>query len=292
MINKWENTLKKDPKRVQRRCEKGIPPRVRGQAWKLLVKSTLDQLPLRKLTEYSELLQDESEDVAQITRDINRTFPKNIFLMQKGGRQALFNVLKANSVYNRDVGYCQGMGFVSALLLMYMEEEDAFWVLVRLCNGFDMSALWKDGFPGLVKCFFMLDRMISYYNSKLHQHMQELGLTMSMYATQWFITIFLYNLPFPVALRIWDVFLFEGFNFVYCVALGLLKLFEDTLLQMDTLEEIFAFLTTFKSGNKKISLDPDQIVKTAIGMKDKVKKSLKSLEKEYEIQSTKPKLDK
>jgi len=290
MLSNWETTYRKESKKIQRRCEKGIPPRVRGQAWKLLSKSTVDQLPVRKLTEYSELLREQSDDITQINRDINRTFPKNILLMQKGGRQALFNVLKANAVYNKDVGYCQGMGFVSALLLMYMEEEDAFWVLVRLCSGYDMATIWKTGFPGLVKCFFMLDKMMSQFYPKIHEHLRSQNCSMSMYGTQWFITIYLYNLPFPVALRIWDVVLFEGFTFVYAIALALIKLFEDVILELDGLDELFTFLTSFKTNKKPITLDPDIIIKTAIGLKDKIKKSLKSLEREFVLHNkTEPK---
>lgn len=38
-------------------------------------------------------------------------------------QQALFNVLSAYSMYNTEVGYCQGMSQIAALLLMYMNEE-------------------------------------------------------------------------------------------------------------------------------------------------------------------------
>lgn len=31
-----------------------------------------------------------------------------------------------------DAGYCQGMSQVAALLLMYLDEEDAFWGLSNL----------------------------------------------------------------------------------------------------------------------------------------------------------------
>ena len=40
---------------------------------------------------------------------------------------------------------------------------------------------------------------------------------------QWFITIFTYNFPFSVVVRIWDCFLLEGWKVVFRVALGLLK---------------------------------------------------------------------
>jgi len=38
-------------------------------------------------------------------------------------QQSLFHVLCAYSVYNTEVGYCQGMSQLAALLLMYMNEE-------------------------------------------------------------------------------------------------------------------------------------------------------------------------
>jgi len=31
-----------------------------------------------------------------------------------------------------------------------------------------------------------------------------------MYTPQWFMTVFTYNMPFSIVLRIWDVFLEEG----------------------------------------------------------------------------------
>ncbi|MEQ2213333.1 hypothetical protein XENOCAPTIV_013148, partial [Xenoophorus captivus] len=34
-----------------------------------------------------------------------------------------------------EVGYCQGMSQITALLLIYMNEEDAFWALVKLLSG-------------------------------------------------------------------------------------------------------------------------------------------------------------
>lgn len=35
----------------------------------------------------------------------------------------------------QEVGYCQGMSQITALLLMFMNEEDAFWALVKLLSG-------------------------------------------------------------------------------------------------------------------------------------------------------------
>jgi hypothetical protein len=38
-------------------------------------------------------------------------------------QKALSNILKAYSIFNIEIGYCQGMADIAALLVMYMEEE-------------------------------------------------------------------------------------------------------------------------------------------------------------------------
>lgn len=72
-----------------------------------------------------------SPDIRQIDLDVNRTYRDHIMFRERYGQrqQALFNVLSAYSVYNLDIGYCQGMSQIAALLLMYLNEEDAFWAL-------------------------------------------------------------------------------------------------------------------------------------------------------------------
>lgn len=75
-----------------------------------------------------------SPDIRQIDLDVNRTYRDHIMFRERYGlkQQALFNILGAYSVYNREIGYCQGMSQLAALLLMYMNEEDAFWALSAL----------------------------------------------------------------------------------------------------------------------------------------------------------------
>lgn len=44
----------------------------------------------------------------------------------------MFHVLAAYSMYNSEVGYCQGMSEIAALLLMYLNEEVGWF-------GYDFS---------------------------------------------------------------------------------------------------------------------------------------------------------
>lgn len=60
-----------------------------------------------------------------------RTFPTHpYFSAQLGaGQLSLFNLLKAYSLLDKEVGYCQGISFVAGVLLLHMSEEQAFEML-------------------------------------------------------------------------------------------------------------------------------------------------------------------
>jgi hypothetical protein len=85
----------------------------------------------------------------------------------------LFNVLKAYAVHDKEVGYCQGMSEVAAFLLMYEQEEDAFWVMMQLLNNpkYNMGPLFKPGFPKLQESFWMFERLLEKYLPKLAAHL-------------------------------------------------------------------------------------------------------------------------
>lgn len=51
-----------------------------------------------------------------------------------------------------------------------------------------------------------------------------------MFCSHWFNTVFAYSLPFEHLLRVWDVFLFEGWKIIFRVGLLLLKSAEEQLL--------------------------------------------------------------
>lgn len=54
-----------------------------------------------------------------------------------------------------------------------------------------------------------------------------------MYASSWFLTLYTTSLNLHISCRIMDVFLSEGMEFIFKVALALLLLGKDTLLCLD-----------------------------------------------------------
>lgn len=51
------------------------------------------------------------------------------------GQEALYRVLKAYSIYDNEVGYCQGSNFIVGVVLMFLAEEESFWLLVALMES-------------------------------------------------------------------------------------------------------------------------------------------------------------
>jgi hypothetical protein len=82
---------------------------------------------------YASLLTHRSPAEALIQADVIRTLSAHQFFEKNGhGQKALFNVLRAYSIFDLELEYCQGTSFVAALLLLHMSEEEAFWVLVQV----------------------------------------------------------------------------------------------------------------------------------------------------------------
>ena len=122
MINFWGGNFKYE--KILKYCDLGMPDSVRGNVWKLLAGLSIEG---RDNTLYQKLLEKaawEKITLDQIKKDITRTMPDHVDFQEDGhGQTSLLNVLLAYSAYKPEVGYCQGMGFITAMFLMYMPEE-------------------------------------------------------------------------------------------------------------------------------------------------------------------------
>lgn len=65
-----------------------------------------------------------------IQRDINRTFPAHDYFKEAGGlgQDSLYRISKAYAVLDSEVGYCQGLSFLAATLLLHV----SFWSLLNV----------------------------------------------------------------------------------------------------------------------------------------------------------------
>ncbi|XP_075568042.1 TBC1 domain family member 3K-like [Pelecanus crispus] len=250
-VDKWLKMLKKWGKyrnsdKMCRRVYKGIPLQVRGQVWSLL----LDVEKMKKENEgkYEQMKEQAksfSSEIKQIDLDVNRTFRNHIMFRDRYGvkQQALFHVLSAYSVYNTEVSYCQGMSQIAAILLMYLNEEDAFWALAQLLTDqrHAMHGFFIPGFPKLQRFQAHHEQILSKLFPKLKKHMDKEQMTTGIYTTKWFLQCFIDRTPFTLTLRLWDIYILEGERVLTAMAYTILKLHKKRLLKM-TLEDLREFL--------------------------------------------------
>ncbi|VDK36440.1 unnamed protein product [Taenia asiatica] len=184
--------------------------------------------------------------IEQIDLDINRTFRSTTFFNEAFGprQQVLFRILSAYSMYNTEVGYCQGMSDIAGMLLIYiMDEEEAFWALAQLLDGphHKMHCLFVRDFPGLRRYFTHHDRVLRTHLRKVSKHFRREHVDCCTYAFKWYMQCFLGRLPISLTLRIWDIYLLEGEKAMVAMAYNILKMHKQRLLRMDQMQ-ILTFL--------------------------------------------------
>ncbi|CAI9151910.1 unnamed protein product [Rangifer tarandus platyrhynchus] len=281
IVNEWEDVRKKKEKQVKELVRKGIPHHFRAIVWQLLCSA--QSMPIKD--QYSELLKMTSPCEKLIRRDIARTYPEHNFFKEKDslGQEVLFNVMKAYSLVDREVGYCQGSAFIVGLLLMQMPEEEAFCVFVKLMQDYRLRELFKPSMAELGLCMYQFECMIQEHLPELFVHFQSQSFHTSMYASSWFLTIFLTTFPLPIATRIFDIFMSEGLEIVFRIGLALLQMNQAELMQLDMEGMLQHFQKVIPH---QFDGGPDKLIQAAYQVKYNSKK-MKKLEKEYTTIKTK-----
>ncbi|XP_069719310.1 TBC1 domain family member 12 isoform X2 [Phaenicophaeus curvirostris] len=263
ILPNWEGM--RATRRVRELWWQGLPPSVRGKVWSLAVGNELNITPelyeifLSRAKErwksFSETSsENDTEDAGAsvadreaslelIKLDISRTFP-SLYIFQKGGpyHDLLHSVLGAYTCYRPDVGYVQGMSFIAAVLILNLEEADAFIAFANLLNKPCQLAFFRVDHSMMLKYFAAFEVFFEENLPKLFFHFKSYSLTPDIYLIDWIFTLYSKSLPLDLACRVWDVFCRDGEEFLFRTGLGILRLYEDILLQMDFIH-IAQFLT-------------------------------------------------
>ncbi|EIN11809.1 RabGAP/TBC [Punctularia strigosozonata HHB-11173 SS5] len=274
----YENFAAANSEKLAQAIERGIPDALRGMMWQLMAASKEPELEAT----YLKLLKDTSPHEKAIMRDLGRTFPHHEFFNngQGIGQENLFNVLKAYSLYDTQVGYCQGMPFLVAILLLNMPDEEAFCLLVRLMYTYDLRGHFLPEMPKLQLRLFQFERLVEEMLPVLHVHFLRQGIKSSMFCSQWFLTLFSYRFPLEIVYRIYDNILANGIEAIFAFSLVLLHSNEQKLLSMK-FDEILAFLNsrvlenylmeerpeTAESGEVRPKYKVDSFVQDAIALR-------------------------
>nr|XP_032631127.1 TBC1 domain family member 1 isoform X2 [Chelonoidis abingdonii] len=253
----WEKMLstpgrsktKIDMETIHSAVGRGVPRHHRGEIWKFLAEQyhLKHQFPSKqqpKDTPYKELLKQLTSQQHAILIDLGRTFPTHpYFSAQLGaGQLSLYNILKAYSLLDPEVGYCQGLSFVAGVLLLHMTEEDAFKMLKFLMFDMGLRKQYRPNMTILQIQMYQLSRLLHDYHRDLYNHLEEHEIGPSLYAAPWFLTMFASQFPLGFVARVFDMLFLQGSEVIFKVALSLLGSHKPLILQHENLETIVDFI--------------------------------------------------
>lgn len=236
----------------------GIPVAYRAKVWAECSGATALRIP----GYYDDLVanRDRKDDpiiVSQIKMDINRTLTDNIFFRRGPGVAKLEEVLLAYSRRNKEVGYCQGMNLITACLLLIMPTaEDAFWLLTSIIENILPQGYYDHSLLASRADQQVLRHYVAEILPKLSAHLDDLGIELEALTFQWFLSVFTDCLSAEALFRVWDVVFCtnDGSTFLFQVALALLKLNEQQLLQCSAPAGIYTYIN-HQMTNHAISID-------------------------------------
>ncbi|PIA38299.1 hypothetical protein AQUCO_02800169v1 [Aquilegia coerulea] len=231
---------------LKRLIRKGIPPILRPKVW-LSVSGAAKKRSTVPESYYNDLIKAVEGMVTpaskQIDHDLPRTFPGHPWLDTPEGHASLRRVLVAYSFRDSDVGYCQGLNYVAALLLLVMKtEEEAFWMLAVLLENVLVSDCYTDNLSGCHVEQRVFKDLLAKKCPRIAAHLEAMEFDVSLVATEWFLCLFSKSLPSETTMRVWDVLFNEGAKVMFHVALAIFKMKEDEILMAHQVGDVLSIL--------------------------------------------------
>lgn len=125
-------------------------------------------------------------------------------------------MLKAYSILNPKIGYCQAQAPIAAFLLMHLPAEQAFWCFVSVCDRY-LQDYFKAGMEMLQRDAGMLNALVKKTAPPVYRHLQKHKVEPLLFMTDWFLCAMTRTLPWDTLLRVWDCFLCEGIKILFKV---------------------------------------------------------------------------
>lgn len=180
----------------------------------------------------------------QIELDLLRTLPNNrhYATVDSPGICKLRNVLLAYSWHNPSIGYCQGMNRIAAIILLFLSEEEAFWCLVAIIDYIMPADYYSKTMLAAQADQRVLKDLIQEKLPRTASHLEQYSVDLSLFTFNWFLTVFVDNIPIETFLRIWDAFLFEGSKVLFRFAVAFFKYVEEDIMRKKNTLELNHFM--------------------------------------------------
>ncbi|KAK7576494.1 hypothetical protein V9T40_012780 [Parthenolecanium corni] len=227
---------------------KGVPDGLRREVW-MIFSGARNEMACNK-NQYRMFVKNSSRifenTKEEIERDLRRSLPEYPAFQEDIGINALRRVLTAYAIRNPQIGYCQAMNIVASVLLIYCSEEEAFWLLVCLCE-YLLPDYYNTKVVGALIDQGVMEELIARHLPNLHKILDCLGM-IRMISLSWFLTIFISVMPHFSAVNIMDAFFYDGAKIIFQVALTVLQTNQEKLIKCQDDGEAIQLLTKYLQG--------------------------------------------
>ncbi|GMM29210.1 GTPase-activating protein [Martiniozyma asiatica (nom. inval.)] len=214
---------------------------IRGEIWSLT--SGALYYRFNSPNEYQNLLETnkgkKSAALDDIEKDLNRSLPEYSAYQDEEGISKLRRVLTAYSWKVPDVGYCQGMNIICAALLIFMDEECAFWTLYLICEKIVPGYYTKTMYGALLDQR-VFEELINKHMPILGEHFEKHDIKISIVSLPWFLSFFLNTMPLVFAFSVMDRFFLDGDKILFQFSLAIVKENSEKLLNCEDIGECIA----------------------------------------------------
>ncbi|KAJ7995890.1 hypothetical protein DPEC_G00231400 [Dallia pectoralis] len=244
----------------------GVPEALRGELWMLFSGAVNDMATNPGY--YSELV-DQSLGTStlatdEIERDLHRSLPEHPAFQSDTGISALRRVLTAYAYRNPKIGYCQAMNILTSVLLLYAKEEEAFWLLVVVCERM-LPDYFNRRIIGALVDQAVFEELIRMHLTQLTEHMTDLSLFSSV-SLSWFLTLFISVLPIESAVNVVDCFFYDGIKAILQLGLAVLDYNMEGLIRShDDVEAVTILNKFFDNVTNKDSPLPQTVQQNSVG---------------------------
>ncbi|KAJ3173298.1 hypothetical protein HDU87_007671 [Geranomyces variabilis] len=217
----------------------GIPTAFRGDVWMICAGARYSR---PDGSYYSALVADHVNETSafaeEIEKDVRRSLPEHPAYQTPLGIDALRRVLTAYSWRNPAIGYAQALNILSAVLLLHLKEEDAFWMLCIIVERI-LPDHYSKTLVGSVVDQSVFSRLVELHLPLLWAHLTKLYMDLSTISVPWFMCLFLNSVPLRLGVKFLDAFFIDGPKFLFWVALAILKINEPQLVTRGRDDDIF-----------------------------------------------------